>query len=85
MVLQPHRVGDQARYVGQAEHVGGVRERLGGDERHPDQPVVERERMPEEPVLAEVLAVVGRDDDDRLIEHAGTVQRIEHASRASRP
>ena len=60
--FEPHRLGDQPGHVGQAEHVLGIGELMGGDERHADQAVVEGERVPDEAALAEVLTVVRRDD-----------------------
>ena len=64
--------------LGQRPHPLG-RARPGRDEGHACQPVVERVRVRQQAALAEVLAVVGGDDDQRLVEHPLPVERLQHA------
>ena len=47
------------------------------EQRDVDLRVVEAAGVAEEVVLAEVLAVVGRDDDQRVLEHAPAVELVE--------
>ncbi len=58
----------------------GSGERAGGGERQPDQALVERVGMAHQTALAEVLAVVGGDDHDRLLEDPALLEAFEHAA-----
>ena len=69
MVVEPDRVGDHARELDEARHLVAAR-RAGRDERHVQEPLVERVGVAEQAALAEVLAVVGADQDERVVELA---------------